>query len=473
MVAELADWLTRATKVMLAGNSFEYDGALYSQATGTSIGAPFACGYSGCAMGKVEEEGLRRWRRRGRGRVEREVKGLEWRQGEVAEVDWWSRFRDDCLGLFRGMEAEFRGFLAAMNSVDQEIKFTSEINWKENVVVFLDLTITIDRFGYLQTDLYMKPNTKNSLLLPSSCHRPTVTRSSVYSLALRIRRICSTEEAAERQFIKLAERLRERQYAEAVISAGISRARAVTREEALRRAVRRRGQEGSRQHRLVVEYDRRSSPALATVLEANYQQMVGRDQRLGRIFPKVPKPAYRRGKNIKELLCRARLPPVRKVATRAGEQEARSGLSRCNKGLARNGCAACPIITSRPNQVIRSVRIHTTGQEVQVEGSITCKTRGGYIYLLWSKKAPAKQYLGSSAREPRKRLGEHRRDIEGGRVEKAVPKHFADTHSTEDDLVFIPFKRVRSSNTLVLRHLETLFINDFNLVEAGINRILS
>ena len=75
--------------------------------------------------------------------------------------------------------------------------------------------------------------------------------------------------------------------------------------------------------------------------------------------------------------------------------------------------------------------------------------------------------------EPRKRLGEHRRDIEGGRVEKAVPKHFADTHSTEDDLVFIPFKRVRSSNTLVLRHLETLFINDFNLVEAGINRILS
>ena len=359
-----------------------------------------------------------------------------------------------------------------MNSVDTEIKFTSEINWQENVIVFLDLTITIDHHGFLQTDLYTKPNAKNSLLLPSSCHRPTVTRSSVYSLALRIRRICSTEEAAERQFQKLAERLRERQYSEAVISAGIARAKAVTREEALRRAVRRKEQ-GSRQHRLIVEYDRRSSPALAAVLETNYQQMVARDQRLGRTFPNTPKPAFRRGKNIKELLCRAKLPPVRRIATRAGEQEARSGLSRCNKGLGRNGCSACPFITSRPNQVIRSVRIHNTGQEVQVEGRITCKTAGGYLYLLWSKKAPAKQYLGSSAREPRQRLAEHRRDVAGGRVDKAVAKHFADTNSREEDLVFVPFKKIRSSNILVLRHLETEFINKFNLVEAGINRILS
>ena len=387
-------------------------------------------------------------------------------------MDWWSRFRDDCLGLWRGTEAEFQGFVAAMNSVDTEIKFTSEINWQENVIVFLDLTITIDHHGFLQTDLYTKPNAKNSLLLPSSCHRPTVTRSSVYSLALRIRRICSTEEAAERQFQKLAERLRERQYSEAVISAGIARAKAVTREEALRRAVRRKEQ-GSRQHRLIVEYDRRSSPALAAVLETNYQQMVARDQRLGRTFPNTPKPAFRRGKNIKELLCRAKLPPVRRIATRAGEQEARSGLSRCNKGLGRNGCSACPFITSRPNQVIRSVRIHNTGQEVQVEGRITCKTAGGYLYLLWSKKAPAKQYLGSSAREPRQRLAEHRRDVAGGRVDKAVAKHFADTNSREEDLVFVPFKKIRSSNILVLRHLETEFINKFNLVEAGINRILS
>ena len=96
---------------MLAGNSFEYDGALYGQATRTSIGAPFACAYSGCSMTRVEEGGLRRWRTRGRGGGEAArgrggaaARGREWRVGDSAEVYWWSRFRDDCLGLWQGTQ---------------------------------------------------------------------------------------------------------------------------------------------------------------------------------------------------------------------------------------------------------------------------------------------------------------------------------------------------------------------------------
>ena len=37
-------------------------------------------------------------------------------------------------------------------------------------------------------------------------------------------------------------------------------------------------------------------------------------------FPKVPRPAYLRGKNIRELLCRARLPPARRAGTRQGDR---------------------------------------------------------------------------------------------------------------------------------------------------------
>ena len=170
-------------------------------------------------------------------------------------------------------------------------------------------------------------------------------------------------------------------------------------------------------------FDRRSSHALGRILADNYNQMVSRDRRLSKIFPKPPKPGFTRGKNIKELLCRARLPPVRNVNTRAGGELARHGVTRCNKGLARQGCAACPYITSKPNQVIRSVKFHSTGQVIQVEGRINCKTNCGYLYLLWSSKAPNKQYIGSSSREPRFRLGEHR-DIENGRLDKAVFKHF-------------------------------------------------
>ena len=133
----------------------------------------------------------------------------------------------------------------------------------------------------------------------------------------------------------------------------------------------------------------------------------------------------------------------------------------------------CPFITSRPNQVIKSVKIQNTGQEIAIEGKINCKSSGGHLYLLWSSKAPAEQYLGSSCREPRERLKEHRRDIINGKVEKAVSKHFQESRSSEDDIVFAPFKRVTSSNRHVLLHFESKAINDFNLVEAGVNRILT
>ena len=76
----MADWITRAIETMLRCNSFEYDGDLYCLATGTSIGAPFACAYSGVAMGKVEEEGLRNWLGRGGDGVG--VKGQGWREGD-------------------------------------------------------------------------------------------------------------------------------------------------------------------------------------------------------------------------------------------------------------------------------------------------------------------------------------------------------------------------------------------------------
>ena len=46
----------------------------------------------------------------------------------------------------------------------------------------------------LETDLYVKPTDKHQYLLKSSCH-PSHTKQSIpFSMALRLRRICSTEE---------------------------------------------------------------------------------------------------------------------------------------------------------------------------------------------------------------------------------------------------------------------------------------
>ena len=82
------------------------------------------------------------------------------------------------------------------------------------------------------------------------------------------------------------------------------------------------------------------------------------------------------------------------------------------------------------------------------------------------------QYLGSSEQEVRKWLGQHKDDILSLRLHKAVAKHFHDTRTTVADLFFVPVQLVRSEDGLILTQLKSKCINQLNLIEAGINRIL-
>ena len=85
------------------------------------------------------------------------------------------------------------------------------------------------------------------------------------------------------------------------------------------------------------------------------------------------------------------------------------------QGYYKGGCFACPFLTGSHNEVVQEVPIFSTGERVKVEGRLSCKTEGGYLlYLLWGKKAPEKQYLGSCGRQPMDIVGEHWRDILNG-----------------------------------------------------------
>ena len=122
--------------------------------------------------------------------------------------------------------------------------------------------------------------------------------------------------------------------------------------------------------------------------------------------------------------------------------------------------------------MVKSVTITSTNKVVQVDGKLDCKTKGGFLYLLWSTKKPSVQYLGSSGQTPGARLLQHRRDIENG-ANKAVAIHFRDTKSTVDHLVFRPFMRLTASNPATRLHFEHKFLNEHDQIESGINRILT
>ena len=109
---------------------------------------------------------------------------------------------------------------------------------------------------------------------------------------------------------KLQKRLEARQYPETVVEAARLRASAIPRSRALEK-VERRETNGERQHRLVCRYDRRSGPALRGVMEDGYEAATTRDVRFRRWFPNKPKPAFRRGRTLREELVKARLPSGR------------------------------------------------------------------------------------------------------------------------------------------------------------------
>ena len=292
----------------------------------------------------------------------------------------------------------------------------------------------------------------------------------MYSLALRLRRICCTEDLFEKRAEEQKQKLLERGYRETIIAAGIQRARDVPRAEALKKVDKESEEEECRQHRLIVEFDRRSSPALGEILRNNHEAACSRDSRFRQLFPKAPKPVFRRGKNLKQILCKAKLPKIKALNTRAADRGSHNGVTRCNKGSGRSQCKACPYLTERPNQVIKELKVHSSGETIKIEDQINCKTKS-VLYAAESVKDP-KQYAGQTGGTVARRTLQHANDIGNQRLEKAVPEHFRETKSRKEHLRMTPFKVIKSKDPYVRLHFEREFISKHNFVEAGINKNL-
>ena len=69
----------------------------------------------------------------------------------------------------------------------------------------------------------------------------------------------------------------------------------------------------------------------------------------------------------------------------------------------------------------------------------------------------------------RTRVGQHSNSIEDQEESKVVGKHFKDTQSTKEDLVFTPFMKLKSNNPWVRLHYERQFINQHGGIDKFIN----
>ena len=157
--------------------------------------------------------------------------------------------------------------------------------------------------GKIKTDLYRKETDRNQYLLPSSSHPKQTFKAIPRSLGMRIIRICSDPIDRDNRLQELKDSLLARSYPLAVIDSAIERVKKITREKALKRVYR---PNQSERPVLVLPYNPRLPP-VQSIIAKHWRSMGSQDSYLKSVFKEPPLTVYKRNKNLRSYLIRAKL----------------------------------------------------------------------------------------------------------------------------------------------------------------------
>ena len=101
----------------------------------------------------------------------------------------WKRFVDDTFSIIQ--KADKDAFLHHINSIDSNIHFTYEDPKEDGSMPFLDMLITPDEEGRLNTNVYRKPTHTDQYLYWDSHHAITSKYSVIGTLYHGARTVCS------------------------------------------------------------------------------------------------------------------------------------------------------------------------------------------------------------------------------------------------------------------------------------------
>ena len=196
-------------RMILTMNNFEFENNYYLQLHGTAMGTKMAPAYANLFMGDLEQKLSA--------------------QSPLKPLVWW-RYIDDIFMIWPHGEEKLNEFVNLLNSSHETIKFTHEVS--PSKINFLDVTVLLHN-NNITTDLHVKSTDTHQYLLSSSCHPNHIKKSIPYSLALRIRRICSTDDNFKQRTNELLEFLCQRGHKRDYVKIQINKAFNVPRKNTL------------------------------------------------------------------------------------------------------------------------------------------------------------------------------------------------------------------------------------------------
>ncbi|KAM4015995.1 uncharacterized protein ACNLHF_002507 [Anomaloglossus baeobatrachus] len=275
---------------ILTHNYFLFKDWFFLQKRGTAMGAACAPSYANLFLGLWEREVF---------------------SGGVcaaSQAQCWVRYIDDIFIIWRGTDLELRDFLVSLNCNDLNIRLT--YTWSPVEIKFLDIKVTIESDMPLQTEVFRKQTSVNSLLHATSSHLPSTIKAIPVGQFLRVRRICSFEESFERQSGELRDRFRDRGYGANVIKRGYLRAKATSRTQLLSCAKRKKQSDNT--IRFITTYNNQWFQ-IRKILTKHWS-VLQLEPSFKNVLPDFPALTARKSKNLKDHLvhihyvCHAKLP---------------------------------------------------------------------------------------------------------------------------------------------------------------------
>ena len=413
--------------LVLTCNIFVFDSNYYLQLIGTAMGTRAAPTFACLFMAAVEIVSLTEW------------KGIKPRL--------YKRYIDDIFFLWNGTEAQLIEFINYLNSFHPYLKFKASYDFVNKSVIFLDTIISISDDGFIKTDLYVKPGRKCNYLLPSSCHPKHITQNIPFSLALRLKRICSDNVDFLKQLDILKTTLLSRGYRRNFVSEAFEKVKVIERKNALQRTEK----EVVKRIALTLPYDPRL-PNISNILYRFWNVMT-KNPRLKRIFPQPPMICWTRPKNIRDTLIKAKLPSL---STSRKSNRRVFGFKHC-KRFSCNMCKFSP-------KFAKSIVCSSTKNVFKIKSELSCISKN-VIYCITCKKQDKicnskPQYIGQTSRRIFERFNEHRSSVKP-ESKKAVGAHFSSNGHTVNDMEIVPLECVRSDNPWIRISREKYYINEF------------
>lgn len=398
------EFLIDLVEIILSNNFFKYSGKYFLQLQGTAMGSAFAPSYACLVMGLWEEKFINT--------------NLNPFYSKIA---LWKRYIDDAVMIWKGDVKDLNNFLEYVNSSTNYLSFTMEHD--AHSLNFLDLTILKDVNNTLQTTVYRKPLSRNTLLQADSNHPPHLIRNIPTGQFLRVRRNCSSTQDFMSKASQLSQRFLERGYAQDTVDTAWDKALNIDRPSLLTKTPR-----PTRTSKPRLCFSTRYSPTAGKIKHVikKHWRILQSDPSLKEICAEPPRFTFKRARNIRDRLVHSDM----KVSNPT------TWLSNPPIGFYKCGhCAQCSNSTNA-----KHFSHPMTGKSFSINSFINCNSTH-VIYLL---KCPCGLvYIGQTKRQLKIRISEHKTAIRTKNATYAMARHYMEAnHGSPASLKFWGIEKI-------------------------------